>query len=252
MFWTAFWPLFLAGFVGVAIFALTAPQQLLDKIPIDGVRKRLLVVVQPMVLLLILTAAGAAVAGSVGSQSLLVDAVRGDPLPDDWLSPLLIFFGVGIVGGALLYAGDRWARPLWGEAADVDLIAQWRPRDVIPGVTYGGITEEVMMRWGLMGLLLWVFSGFGGDGAPPTIAAIIAIALAALIFAAGHLPAALLGGRRSARFILRILVLNSLAGLLFGWLFWRWNLETAMAAHAGFHVGAAALVLAMGGGRRPA
>ena len=124
MFWTAFLPLFLAGLVGIAVFALAAPQQLLDKIPIQSeLRKRLLVVLQPTALLLILAAAGAGVAETVGSQSLLVDA-RGDPLQDGWSVPVLSFFAVGLFAGALLYVGDRWARPAWASEGDADLISQ--------------------------------------------------------------------------------------------------------------------------------
>jgi membrane protease YdiL (CAAX protease family) len=36
--------------------------------------------------------------------------------------------------------------------------------------------------------------------------------------------------------VLRILLLNALAGLVFGWLFWRRSLECAMFAHASVHV----------------
>ena len=205
-------------------------------------------VLQPTALLLILVAAGAGVAETVGSQSLLVDVARGDPLQDGWSVPVLSFFAVGLFAGALLYVGDRRARPAWASEGDADLISQWKPRDVIPGVTYGGVTEEVMMRWGLMGVILWGLASLSSADDPANWAVTPAIVASAILFAAGHLPAAMLGGRRSGRFIIRILVLNTAAaGLLFGWLFWRWNLETAIAPHAGFHVGAAALVLAMRG-----
>ena len=39
-----------------------------------------------------------------------------------------------------------------------DAVAQRQPRDfamTIPGVLYGGMTEEVTLRWGLMSLFIW-------------------------------------------------------------------------------------------------
>ena len=41
--------------------------------------------------------------------------------------------------------------------------------------------------------------------------------------------------------VLRVVSLNALAGLFFGWLFWRYHLEAAMLAHASAHVGFALL-----------
>jgi hypothetical protein len=37
--------------------------------------------------------------------------------------------------------------------------------------------------------------------------------------------------------IFRTILLNALGGTLFGWLYWRHNLETAMVAHAAAYVG---------------
>jgi len=250
-----FWPSFLSlagvGLFGVVAFALTAPKSLLDQLPIEGSRrKRLILGLQPAILTILLAAAGAGVADRAASTSLIAGAAAGNDLPEDWLTPLAVFLLVGIVLGALLYLTDRWWKPWWSTPEDDDLIEAWRPPNVIAGVTYGGLTEEVLMRWGIMAVILWAAVSIAGSGGDPDLGSVwLAIVLSSLIFAAGHLPAAMLGRKRSARFVVRILALNTLAGLLFGWLFWEWNLETAMAAHIGFHVGAAILVLAIRAGR---
>jgi len=62
-------------------------------------------------------------------------------------------------------------------------------------------------------------------------------AVAALLFAAGHLPALLASVEPSAIWIARTLVLNTAAGIVYGWLYLRHQLEAAMAAHALTHVG---------------
>jgi membrane protease YdiL (CAAX protease family) len=74
----------------------------------------------------------------------------------------------------------------------------------------------------------------------------LAIALAAVMFAVGHLPVMAAQLDLTPAIVLRTLVLNSIAGLLYGWLFWRHHLEAAMVAHASTHMGFAAwrLVLA--------
>lgn len=250
-YWPAFLSLSAAGLIGVVVFAATAPRDLLDKIPIENeLRKRLLIAIQPSVILLLLTAGGTAAADTIGAQSLIAEAASGAGLPDGWLGPIAIFALVGSVAGAGLYLLDRWVKPWWAGPDDTDLIDNWKPGAIIPGVFYGGITEEVMMRWGVMSLVLAGLAALFGDASDPkTLAVALAILLSALIFAAGHLPAAMLGAKRSGRLVARIIGLNAIAGLLFGWVFWRWNLETAMAAHAGFHVGAAILVLSMRKGR---
>jgi len=45
----------------------------------------------------------------------------------------------------------------------------------------------------------------------------------------------------------RTVVLNALGGVVFGWLFWRRNLETAMLAHAMAHVAMTVIAVALGG-----
>jgi membrane protease YdiL (CAAX protease family) len=60
------------------------------------------------------------------------------------------------------------------------------------------------------------------------------------LFAAGHLPAVAAQLDLTPAIVARTLVLNGVAGLLYGWLFWRRHLEAAMVAHACTHLGLAA------------
>ena len=54
---------------------------------------------------------------------------------------------------------------------------------------------------------------------------------AALLFGAGHLPAAAQVWPLDAIVVARVLLLNALAGVVFGWLYWKRGLEVAMLAH---------------------
>ena len=65
----------------------------------------------------------------------------------------------------------------------------------------------------------------------------LAIAVSAVRFCAGHLPAAAaLVGALDANVVVFVIGANTVFGLLFGYLFWRHGLESAMIAHALAHV----------------
>lgn len=95
---------------------------------------------------------------------------------------------------------------------------------------YGAIGEELQLRLFLMTLLVWSLSKLAGDRATP-LQFWIALILAALLFGAGHLPAAASIWPLDAVVVSRVIVLNSVAGLIFGWLYWRHGLESAMLSH---------------------
>jgi membrane protease YdiL (CAAX protease family) len=101
------------------------------------------------------------------------------------------------------------------------------------------VTEEVLLRWGVMSWLLWLAWRVlqRGAGPPRLSAAGTAIVLTALLFGLGHLPAAYtLLGRLDADTVLFVVGANTLFGLAFGALYWRRGLEAAMLAHATTHL----------------
>ncbi|MFF2321807.1 type II CAAX prenyl endopeptidase Rce1 family protein [Agrobacterium sp. NPDC058088] len=63
-----------------------------------------------------------------------------------------------------------------------------------------------------------------------------AIIMAAVLFAAGHVPILFaIISRPQPLLIIAILLANFIPGLLFGWLFWRRELDAAMFSHAFAH-----------------
>lgn len=95
---------------------------------------------------------------------------------------------------------------------------------------YGGIAEELQLRLFLMTLLVWLFGAFGRRR-PATTAFWIAIAIAALAFGAGHLPAADKVWGLSSIVVVRTVALNAIGGVVFGWLYWKRGIEMAMLGH---------------------
>ncbi len=60
----------------------------------------------------------------------------------------------------------------------------------------------------------------------------VSILFAALLFGIGHIPTYVHAiTPDTPLLVLRILVLNAIGGITFGWLFWRKGFETAMLAH---------------------
>jgi hypothetical protein len=105
-------------------------------------------------------------------------------------------------------------------------------------VLYGGVTEEILLRWCVMTLLLFVASRRARRGGAPGGGAVaFAIGGSALLFGAGHLPTVVAyGAALDAGVVAYVVGANALFGSIAGFLFWRRGLEAAMLAHALAHV----------------
>lgn len=192
-----------------------------------------------VVLLAAAVAVGALLAHRVGLRSLVAERVTGGAAIWPGLRPHLLSAALlGLLFGAVVVGLDLLMIPWLG----VDLSALTGQSDpvtlLVLGLLYGGITEELLLRWGVMSLLVWLGWRMGqkGEGLPHPALVWAAITLAAILFGLGHLPAAAALFDLTPMFILRTVLLNALGGLLFGWLFWRRGLEVAMIAHAATHV----------------
>lgn len=98
---------------------------------------------------------------------------------------------------------------------------------------YGGVTEELLLRYGLLTLVFWagtkLQSAVGAWSRRATAWA--AILLTALAFGAAHLPTTAAMVELTPVVVVRALALNGLGGVLFGWLYWKRDLLAAMTAH---------------------
>lgn len=99
---------------------------------------------------------------------------------------------------------------------------------------YGGIFEELLLRFGLLSFFVWIAWKLwpARDGGPRDAGVWTAIVLAALVFGLGHLPILVAsGGTVTPYLLVRSLLLNGIAGVVFGWLFWRDGLSAAVLSH---------------------
>jgi membrane protease YdiL (CAAX protease family) len=100
---------------------------------------------------------------------------------------------------------------------------------------YGGITEEILMRFGLMTLVVWLAYKVLNSLSP--LVYWIGIIISSIVFGLGHFPIVFQTVAEPSSFLLLyILIANSLGGAIFGWLYWKKGLEAAMIAHIFAHI----------------
>ena len=146
---------------------------------------------------------------------------------------------LGLAAGALTLALDLGVFAP-GLAAETQAAGIALPQNANPpawqgllAAFYGGINEEILMRLFLLTLLAWLGSKLsrGADGRPTPAVLWASTILAGLALGLGHLPAAAaMGLPLTGLSVSRALVLNA-SGILFGWLYWKRGLASAMVAH---------------------
>jgi len=119
---------------------------------------------------------------------------------------------------------------------------------------YGGVGEEIGMRLFMMTLIVWVTYKFKRtkddmptnagvwlaitvvfkrtkDDMPTNAGVWLAITVVSVVFGLGHLPMTAVFTEITVIVVLRAIILNGIAGVVFGWLYWRKGLEAAMISH---------------------
>ena len=139
----------------------------------------------------------------------------------------------GIVSGIIITAIAAFYQSI----LPAEFVALGAKIDITPTarLLYGGITEELLMRFGFMTLFVWIVFKISKSLSNYTY--IIGILLSSLLFAAGHLPVVFNAvAEPSAMLISYIILGNASAGILFGWQYWKRGLEAAMIAHMFAHM----------------
>ena len=227
--------LFVAGIVGT--FAVIPYQlALLPTLRFPLPLVVLSAVLNSAIFLAIAIALGTYLGARAGLGTPVIDAaLRGEPIA----SRLRAFVGLALALGA----GSAIAVIVLDAAVFAPLIPELSriARPPTPpawsgllATLYGAITEETLVRYGLMSLAAWLLRRISRSPA----AYWAAILAAAVLFGLGHLPATAQILPLTPVVIARAVALNGLVGVAAGWLYWRFGLESAMLAH-----GAADLVL---------
>jgi len=136
--------------------------------------------------------------------------------------------------------------PLIPELAAQSSAYEFSPIYFASGLVYGGIIEELLMRLFLMSgiaLGLWKLFDRSAHEKPSNWVFIASIIAAAALFALGHWGAnEMLYGMNPVVFT-RMMILNGIGGIFFGWLYWKHGIQHAILAHAGTHLIAQAVLM---------
>lgn len=239
--------LWLAGMAGVGSLLLIDFAGLIANLPLSPGTEvppftpavKVLTVAQPAVIMSLAILAGVGLASKVGLRAPMAEALASSqPVGAAFVPQVIPGLLGGVAGGiAIVLTG------LVGKSfLPADVIARiGKLGQTLPFATrllYGGIVEELLLRWGLMTLLAWaawrLFQKGQGQPKPAFFAG--AILLSSLIFAVGHLPLAfVLVPEVTPVYVAFVLVANSAFGLIAGFLYWKKGLESAVIAHMVTH-----------------
>lgn len=228
--------LVLVALPGVVAAAWLALPLLVDlsAIPVPLETLQLAAALQSTLLVMAAAFLGASAAPRVGVSAPAISAIAGGGgVLDAWRPQLVPGFVGGCIGAVVIVAFYAFApEPLRAVQPEAPLPLTVR-------VLYGGITEEVLMRWGLMTAIAWLgWRILQRDAQRPSAAVMwAAIAVSALLFGLSHLPAVAQSlPALSASVVAYTTIGNALFGVVAGYLFWRYGLEAAIVAHVSAHV----------------
>jgi membrane protease YdiL (CAAX protease family) len=237
--WKVFWILIAAGLFGVLavmpfLLILIGPQLAQLPLPMPMPLLLGLQLLQSAILLTIAVGLGLLLARRIGlGVPILTNWLSGERVGDQLRAILAPSILAGVMVGLILVVLVKFlflplipTLPIATEAS----IAIWKR---FLASFYGGIVEELLMRLFLLSLFAWVFSkGWRkSTNALRPVAFWTANLIVAIIFGLGHLPAAAMTMQITPIVVAAALVLNGIAAVVFGYLYWTRGLEAAMVAH---------------------
>jgi hypothetical protein len=192
-----------------------------------------LTVVQTTVMTLIASALGLSMASKVGLDAPIVRRLLYGGITPRFSAKWLLLAILGSFLGSLLIVGLEvyLFQPNMPVLTSVPQAAWWA--NMLTAL-YGGIVEEVLMRLFVMTFIVWLLGWFRVRLRMPIppIRYWIAIVLASLLFAVGHLPATYqLFGQLTPLLVVRAIIGNGMLGVWFGYLYWKKGFEYAVLSH---------------------
>ncbi len=215
--YTLLWGGAVFGAIAILPYAFEINKHKLAEVTIPKSRLMLLSVIQGAVIFAILTLLG-----------LLATQAIGLSITSSWGS-LFIAILAGILASSLMIAIEvvifRSHLPPALQDTKHD-IALWKR---FLACFYGGMSEEIMTRLFLVSGMTWLLTQVTQSTAQTWVG--VAIFLSALLFGLGHLPATSAMTKLTPLIIIRAIVLNGIAGIVFGWVFLTYGFIAAMIAH---------------------
>ena len=143
---------------------------------------------------------------------------------------------VTIIGGIIFIMADHLIFNNFSEAIKNSYAVKPTIECIVAYIVYGGVVEEVMLRLFLMSFLALIIQKITKKEEINEKILIISNVIAAILFAAGHLPATAIMIGITPMIVFRCFLLNGGFGLVFGRLYRKYGIHCAMIAHIGVHI----------------
>ncbi|MFC1633399.1 CPBP family intramembrane glutamic endopeptidase [Planctomycetota bacterium] len=234
--WKLFLVLFLASIaanIAVLPYAFSLDVVRVEELPVPLPVAVLIQIVQATIFFAVAVFFGLLLGRKVG---------LGAPFLESWITgekteigfgPILKVAAIlGIAAGVSIFVLDRFVFSIFVEpiTAFQETPPIWTR---LLASFYGGIGEEIFMRFFLMTLLVWITYKIKRTtyNTPIPAGVWLAIILISVVFGLGHLPMTARFTEITTIVVLRAIILNGIAGITFGWLYWKKGLEAAMISH---------------------
>ncbi len=218
----------LASIACVFPYIVTVQGELLKMSGVSLVYIFLVQIIQSAVLFSIAIFIGLFLSEKTGFQLPLLTAIVNKNSPKKIIKNIVgasLFWGA--VSGILIYAAD-FLFVIPGISTHQTIAPVWQ---TLLASFYGGITEEILMRLFLMTLFVWLGMKIFKQKKPSNVIVIFSIILAAAIFGLGHLPITASLTKITPLVVMRAIILNGIGGIIFGYLYWKKGLESAIISH---------------------
>ena len=229
--------LLVLGFIG--ILSLLSARLPMDNLPPEVAERfsenmiRGLMLINPTILLLVAVAIGLLLHEKVKLDVPIIRSLLAREKPVQVASILAYGAAGGVLAGVAILGISAGFQP--SLPAEFLALNEKVQLGVATRLLYGGITEELLLRFGFMTLVVWGIFKLAKRLTPGVYGA--GIVLSALVFALGHFPVVFQAVEApSAGLLSYILLGNAAGGLVFGWLYWKKGLEAAIIAHMMTHV----------------
>lgn len=234
--------LFALGLLGIIAMVFSPipielPEEILQRH--SKITLSLLMMLQPIILLVVAVFIGKKLTSKVGLSAPSIEGIlNGNFNQQLFKSQFLSGSTIGFIAGITIAIIANACIPLLPkEMVEAGASSEASP---IVRFLYGGITEEILVRWGFMTLFVWVnWKIFNKNLSKPSKGMYwMGIFLAAFIFGVGHLPIVYKLVENVTPFLIGyIIILNMIFGIIAGWLFWKKGIEAAIIAHIFAHIG---------------
>lgn len=227
------------GFIGIASLLLSElplnniPEKVTQRISPE--KLKLLILINPAIMLAFATVIGTLLYDKVKFSVPVMERLLNKPDSPHFNLPDIAKQGVilGVLAGALIVITGKLFQPYLPQALtdatnDMNL-------SIATKLLYGGITEELLTRFGFMSFVVWLlFKVFRQLNAAVYWTGIL---ISAMLFALGHLPIVFQAVAQPTLSVYAYIILgNSIGGFIFGYAYWKKGLECACIAHAFAHI----------------